>query len=163
MNLITYIRATPSVEYSTLHLGHVMRFMPFAVLLALITHPTSGGTQNETLNGPTAVVRTVTASVTVWLRETIISIGEVSRIMAGGKGRILNELHTSIYLSEKDVPGASDQLARMAPRILRTLASGRGMYSHAHGMRRSRGIPRPLYTYGFQFFHLIPCGLRYNS
>ena len=52
MNLITYIRATPSVEYSTLHLGqYVMRFMPFAVLLALITHPTSGGTQNETLNG----------------------------------------------------------------------------------------------------------------
>ena len=29
------------------------------------------------------------------------------RIMAGGKGRILNEMHTSSYLSEKDVPGAS--------------------------------------------------------
>ena len=47
-----YIRATPSLEYSTLHLGQcVMRFMPFAVLLALIAHPTSGETQNETLNG----------------------------------------------------------------------------------------------------------------
>ena len=31
----------------------------------------------------------------------------MSRIMAGGKGRILNEMHTSSYLSEKDVPGAS--------------------------------------------------------
>ena len=29
---------------------HVMRFIPFAVLLILIVHPTSGGTQNETLN-----------------------------------------------------------------------------------------------------------------
>ena len=27
-----------------------MRFMPFAVLLAFIAHPTSGGTLNETLN-----------------------------------------------------------------------------------------------------------------
>ena len=49
-----YIRATPSVEYSTLytHRGrYVMRFMTFAVPLTLIAHPTSGGTQNETLNG----------------------------------------------------------------------------------------------------------------
>ena len=30
---------------------YVMRFMPFAVPLALIAHPTSGGTQNEALNG----------------------------------------------------------------------------------------------------------------
>ena len=41
----------------------------------------------------------------------------------------------------------ADQLARTAPRILRTLASGRGMQSHAHGMRKSRGIPRPLALY----------------
>ena len=52
-----YIQATPSVEYSTLHLGqYVMRFMPLAVLLALIAHPTSRGTQNETLNGSCHIV-----------------------------------------------------------------------------------------------------------
>ena len=46
---------------------YVMRFMPFAVLLALITHPTSGEPRTKR---STAVVQTVTASVTVWLRET---------------------------------------------------------------------------------------------
>ena len=40
----------------------------------------------------------------------------MSRIMAGGKGRILNEMHTSSYLSEKDVPGAS--LNGRAPVVL---------------------------------------------
>ena len=52
MNLITYWPRC-SVEYSTLGVAriYVIRFMPFAVPLALIAHPTSGGTPNETLNG----------------------------------------------------------------------------------------------------------------
>ena len=43
-----------------------MRFIPFAVLLALIAHllPELGMKRSR------AVVQTVTASVTVWLRET---------------------------------------------------------------------------------------------
>ena len=44
---------TAKVWHRVLHAGrgpYVMRFMPFAVPLALITNPTSGGTNNETLN-----------------------------------------------------------------------------------------------------------------
>ena len=49
----------------------------------------------------------------------------MSRIMAGGKGRILNEMHTSSYLSEKDVPGASlngrDPVVLTVPQLKRWL------------------------------------------
>ena len=49
----------------------------------------------------------------------------MSRIMAGGKGRILNEMHTSSYLSEKDVPGTSlngrDPVVLTVPQLKRWL------------------------------------------
>ena len=49
----------------------------------------------------------------------------MSRIMAGGKGRILNEMHTSSYFSEKDVPGASlngrDPVVLTIPQLKRWL------------------------------------------
>ena len=72
MNLITY---RPRLAWSTLRYIswlYVMRFIPFAVPLALNSHlsPTllPGELRTKRL---TAVVQTVTASVTVWLRVTI--------------------------------------------------------------------------------------------
>ena len=64
----------PSLAWNTLHYNYTPwpvgnETHAFAVLLALIAHPTSGGTRTK---HSTAVVQTVTASVTVWLRETTL-------------------------------------------------------------------------------------------
>ena len=80
-----------------------MRFMPFAVPLALNSHlsPTllPGELRTKRL---TAVVQTVTASVTVWLRET--TLYRRSEIFAGINFRLFN-----VRLVSFSLPGTTDE------------------------------------------------------
>ena len=69
-----YIRATPSVEYSTLHRGRwVMSSCPLRYRSHLSPTLLPGELRTKR---STAVVQTATASVRVWLRETSVIPGK---------------------------------------------------------------------------------------